>query len=72
MKQVIINQDSLAHHLRIVADHYEVNAASCQDAGHGRLADEFRRQQAECAQWAQALDEATRLSIDGDHLVVEQ
>ena len=67
--EAVMTQDTLAHHLRVVAAHYEANAKDMALANQPRLREQFKVQQAECLRMATALDEADSIRTDGDQLI---
>ncbi len=63
-----ISTDILAQHLRTAAARYEQDAAVC--ASDKRLFEQFCKQQKECLEIADALDDHIKLCTDGDQLVI--
>lgn len=67
--EAVMTQDTLAHHLRVVAAHYETNAKDKALSNQPRLKEQFQRQQAECLRMATALQNADDIRTDGDRLI---
>lgn len=72
MKTCTITIDSLAHHLRAVADHYVANAAAVRNSDPQcvGIATQFQRQATECRNLADALEARQAVRIDMDSLRV--